>query len=148
MARSSPGPLSQWLMIQEQNKEEVENQVRAASAQLTASEGQLQALHDFRSRNNFDTGSSINGLQLNNTQQFNQHLDQVIQLQTQQVAVHESEKKLKDQQLKDAWFEVRKTEMLVDRNARRAELIQGRRDQKQIDEMAGVMLRRQRMSER
>ena len=143
----SSDPLVQWLKIQEQTKEEAENQVRTALAQLTAAEDQLQTLLDLRERNSTSMGTQLNGFQINSLQQFNQQMDRVIELQAQQVTIEANQKQRKDQQLKEAWFETRKTEMLLARNTRRRELIQGRKEQKKLDEMAGIILRRRRTSE-
>ncbi|CAM3719620.1 flagellar export protein FliJ [Parendozoicomonas haliclonae] len=144
MAR--PGPLNQWLGLQQRQKEEVENQVRAGAANLSSARNQLETLHNFRARHTMNPGNRMNGLQLNNTQHFHQQMDQVIQLQDQQVAIQESQQRRRDEQLKEAWMEVRKTEILLEKQMRKEQLIQNRKEQKMLDETAAIMLRR-RLSE-
>ena len=136
------GPLGQWLNIQERRKEDAEKQVREGAEKLAAAQQQLSSLNSFRSTHSLHPGAVSNGLLLNNTQQFHEQMDKVIQLQHQQVAIQQSQQRRKDQQLKESYLEVRKTEIILERQARKEQLAQSRREQKQLDEMASIMLRR------
>ena len=135
--------LKQWLNIQEQKKQEAQSQAVASTRKLAEEEQRLQALHNFRNNNPLISGTVKNGLTLNNTQQFNEQLDQIILHQNQQVAVQKSQQRRKTQQLQQAQLDMRKTEVLMERYQQEEQLAANRREQKQIDEMARIMLNRQ-----
>ncbi|MCL6270120.1 flagellar FliJ family protein [Sansalvadorimonas sp. 2012CJ34-2] len=137
--RHSKG-LKQWLNIQEQQRKKAESQAMASARKLAEEEQRLQALNHFRNNNPLDCGTVRNGLTLNNAQMFNEQLDKVILHQNQQVAIQQSQQRRKADQLQQAQLNKRKTEVLIERYQQKEQLAASRLEQKQIDEMARIML--------
>ena len=139
MSKKKTSALERWLDIQKQKRKDAETQARINARKLAQNEQQLDTLNNFRSSCTMQTGSVRSGLTLNTNQQFHEQLELLIQHQSQQVALCQSQQRFRDLQLQDNHREVRKTEFIIERHRDREALVAYRQEQKAQDEMAGQM---------
>ncbi|CAH0540075.1 flagellar export protein FliJ [Vibrio marisflavi] len=127
--------LNTWQKLQENRLEKIESELNRSIQNVTESKALLEQLEDFAGQYGLKPGR-CNILTISNTQLFTDKLHKTIEIQRQEVNKYKAEQLRVQQKYKEQYVSHQVAEKLHNKTKEKWQLVQAKREQKQLDEMS------------